>query len=229
MKLKDGVIIIGSLLWEEGEKNKRKDWRDSRLTMEDKERVRLPIRYGRISRTRANTYTMVYSKSVKHELGYGWIIPLKNKINSFEDLKKEAEAMGKAEGFENSLCSDWGSVSLIIKSSKKSIFDTRNNWPRLLKGKGYDATINENVNLLDEKGFLNIKLPDSLEFEFLLTTVTKPKFKNNLKGFPDSEEIVRAMEKGGYYEYFIRNWEHGIMTSQDKGIWQRINEIRTHD
>lgn len=89
MKLKGGVIIIGSLLWDD--KNKRKNWRKGHLNCDEAFRVELPIRYGRYSKDRRKEYTMVFSKDCqknKKRSGTGWIFPLKKEIDSFDELKE---------------------------------------------------------------------------------------------------------------------------------------------
>ena len=64
MKLKGGVIIIGSLLWQDDLKLNTNDkirynWRNTSLNLSEKILVKLPIRYGRYSD--GNIYTMVFS------------------------------------------------------------------------------------------------------------------------------------------------------------------------
>jgi hypothetical protein len=54
-----GILIIGSLLWDE----RRKAWRDERLEQDSADTVVAPIRYGRLSgQQRGHTYTMVFSR-----------------------------------------------------------------------------------------------------------------------------------------------------------------------
>ena len=75
-----GVIIIGSLLWQQTDK--RKKWR-RQLTISEKKNVDLPIRYGRqSSKNWQKTYTMVFSNNINHTatMGKGFVVPIKNKI-----------------------------------------------------------------------------------------------------------------------------------------------------
>ena len=59
MSLNAGILIIGSLLWDD----ERRAWRDARLEMGLAETVMAPIRYGRLSgKRRGHTYTMVFSR-----------------------------------------------------------------------------------------------------------------------------------------------------------------------
>lgn len=77
-ELKSGVIIIGSLLWQdylerEGD-NIRLNWRNSNLDMENKIPVKVPIRYGRISE-KSGIPTMIYSNRMKNKPGFGYVVP----------------------------------------------------------------------------------------------------------------------------------------------------------
>src|SRR5206468_11285798 len=57
MPLKTGILISGSLYWRNVPHRSR--WREQFLHMERATAVKVPIRYGRLSRS--NTYTMVYA------------------------------------------------------------------------------------------------------------------------------------------------------------------------
>ena len=70
MPLNGGILIVGSLLWDE----RREGWRRSRLDMESAELVTAPIRYGRQSETRGNTYTMVFSRGC--DTGKAMVVPV---------------------------------------------------------------------------------------------------------------------------------------------------------
>ena len=86
MKLKGGVIIIGSLIWEDHLKkadNIRKNWRKQNL-LDKPVLAKVPIRYGRESQTRKHTYTMVFSKSCENTLGQGLILSFNEDIVTFE-------------------------------------------------------------------------------------------------------------------------------------------------
>ena len=62
-RIRIGVLIIGSLYWDE--KEHRETWRRDRLVdLGDATRVHVPIRYGRLSRKRGCTYTMVFSRQL---------------------------------------------------------------------------------------------------------------------------------------------------------------------
>ena len=57
-----GVLIIGSLYWDRA--CHRTNWRRDRLDQCRGRHVRAPIRYGRRSKTRGCSYTMVFSSGL---------------------------------------------------------------------------------------------------------------------------------------------------------------------
>jgi hypothetical protein len=63
----------------------REEWRQS-LNFSSKIQVLVPIRYGRKSSLRKNTYTMVFSNSVQ-ELEYAFIVPFLSNENIDKDFK----------------------------------------------------------------------------------------------------------------------------------------------
>jgi hypothetical protein len=86
MKLSIGVIVVGSLDWESKDYGpsfrwklkpgdaerieRRTKWRNDRLASNaDEYRLRVPIRYGRKSSNRGNTFTIVFSPEFGSRLG----------------------------------------------------------------------------------------------------------------------------------------------------------------
>jgi len=126
IELKGGVIIIGSLLWEDdldkGD-NLRNNWRINSLDLQGKILVKLPIRYGRYSKN--NIYTMVFSLNCEKnsKLGTGYIIPFKqNTIKHLDILVSEARKMSEAEGMKNRFIGEnkdiWGSMGILVNKDK---------------------------------------------------------------------------------------------------------------
>lgn len=66
-----GILIIGSLYWEMTEY--RGNWRENRLDVAGECHVRVPIRYGRRSRNRGWSFTMVVSPGLSEDM-YGQAI-----------------------------------------------------------------------------------------------------------------------------------------------------------
>jgi len=226
-------MIIGSLLWDN---ENRKQWRENDLSCKDGFRVYLPIRYGRLSTSekRKNTYTMVFSNicySKGYGLGAGWILPIIAEIKSFDDLKREAQKMGKAEGFNNGLFSRWGSVALLLNPNKKIDSAIKDEWRKLLSSNKYktslmNAHLKSEKSAIDSNGFLAIRWPKEITLEgkledmdFLIATVTEPKLNGK---YPTVYQIADAMKRAGYYDYFLKNRQYGITTFQDERILRRI-------
>jgi hypothetical protein len=175
-----------------------------------------------------------YSKN--HGLGKGWIIPVKAEIDSFDDLKKEAIKMGKAEGFSDGFSSSWGAVAIKFNPYKKTLTSLKKEWINLIASKPLDnqllrTNLKTEKAAIDSKGFLTIRWPQvtnpenqSEDIDFLLSTVPKPTF---YKGrYPTIYRIANSMNKTNYYDYFCKNRENGIITFQDQRILDRINYFR---
>jgi hypothetical protein len=97
ISLNGGIIIIGSLYWD---KNiQRVDWRNKSLNFENQILVKVPIRYGRISKERENTFSMVFSSECKNEklLGNAIYVPFKKNPIDYQDLEIEVINIIKSE------------------------------------------------------------------------------------------------------------------------------------
>jgi hypothetical protein len=111
-KLRGGVLIIGSLLWQDhvviaARDEKRKKWRAEYLLADRKIMVNTPIRYGRMSKGSPGQYTMVFSNGcARSKQGTGYFVPFSNQvIRSWDDLEKEAKALSGAEGMDGNFVS----------------------------------------------------------------------------------------------------------------------------
>ncbi|HEX7415235.1 MAG TPA: hypothetical protein VF411_14415 [Bacteroidia bacterium] len=238
MKLKGGVIIIGSLIWEdhlEDDKkdNIRKNWRIQNLLEKQKIQTKVPIRYGRKSSTRFDTYSMVFSKTCETTLGQGLILPFNKDIITFEEIKRQAFALAYAEGIykkKESLTSKWGSVGLLINPQ---LINTDSATCELVKMKwkdiysNYQATFlasNYRINddeesVITQNGFLNISWQKEMDaFDILIATPVIPKPNQILT----SEEIADKMIEKKYCTYFKQNRENNIKTYQDDEILNHL-------
>ena len=120
-----GVLIIGSLLWDE----KRRHWRDARLDIRSAQPVTVPIRYGRLSTSRGNTYTMVFSRLC--HVGQGIVVRCTHGVPSSADLLVEAESLWKAEqpsAAAGRIASNWGCVALLSNPERKTAQDVVKAW-----------------------------------------------------------------------------------------------------
>ena len=242
MKLKGGVIIIGSLAWDDhldrkASDNLRKAWRKQYLS-DTATVTKVPIRYGRESEKRGDTYTMIFSKSCEDSLGQGLIRPFNSDIISFEGLQLQAIALAGAEGIYKKgnlrLTSSWGSIGLLINpnliekdfASKELI---QKNWSDIYYT--YNATFiaanykmsDEEISPITDKGFLNINWQEEMkDYDILLATpvVPKPKF------FLSSFDIAKRMIDKHNQEYFQKNLEYSIKTFQDGEILINLNNLK---
>lgn len=235
MKLKGGVIIIGSLIWdpnlEEGD-NLRKKWRDKYL-LDKRTLTKVPIRYGRISQKR-KVYTMVFSKSCEKNLGQGLILQFNEHVTSFEIIERQAIALAIAEGiYKNDnlkLTSNWGSVGLLINPKllqndfasyeliKKKWSNIYHFYRETFIADSY-KTEEESESVISTNGFLNINWQYEMdEFDLLIATPVIPKPKSVPKPF-DIAQIFRSDPT-----YFRQNQENHIITSYDKEILSELEK-----
>lgn len=236
LNLKGGVIIIGSLIWEdhldfekEGENFIRRDWRNQNL-MPNRKHVSVPIRYGKKSSTRKDTYTMIFTKGCENTLGNGLILEFQEKVETFEYIERQAIALAIAEGIYKKLnkriSTKWGSVGLLINPALKQKdigkFEyISKKWAEIYStfGKDFvaeDYKCNDDQNSpIDENGMLTINWQESMnEFDLLLATPVKPDPKTILT----PKEIAEKMIEKRYDTYFKSNIANSIQTFQDNDI-----------
>ncbi len=238
MKLKGGVIIIGSLIWEDHLKEKnqdfiRRDWKNQNL-LTDRKLTPVPIRYGRKSSSRKDTYTMIFTKSNENSLGQGLIIEFRETINSFEDLEIQAIALAIAEGIytssNNRISSTWGSVGLLINPAlKKSDFAKfeflSKKWTDIYQSYyetffAIDYKCNEDLEPpIDQNGILTINWQEAMNgFDLLIATLVIPDPKRQLT----AQEIADKMREKEYFKYFKSNVLNKIKTTQDEQILELL-------
>jgi len=239
MKIKGGVIIIGSLIWEDHLNNKkadniRKEWRRQNL-INQPTLTKVPIRYGRESQTREDTYTMIFSKSCEDNLGQGLILPFNQDIITFEGLERQAIALAIAEGIYKAdnlrLTSNWGSVGLLINpklnetdfASKELIqkkwADIYHSYSDTFIDDNY-KTNDENSSPITQDGFLNITWQTEMDaFDLLVATPVIPKPKSLLT----ANDIAKRMIDKNYQTYFQSNKRHRIATAVDDEIQLQLD------
>lgn len=230
--LKGGVLIIGSLLWDNDEI--RVNWRNKHVSLENKIQVSVPIRYGRISsQKRFGTYTMVFSMECMEEckLGKGYFVPFLSNPSDFPALKAEGLSLIGAEQDKSELTDgyfhwDWGSIVLCINPKTKArsiIYDEaidslKQYWKTNYRG-GYNPSDYKvdarELPAVSKEGELLIAWPDELDdYDYLIATATKPKIST----YPTAQEIAKKMVDSSYYDYFLGNTGNSISTFQDNDI-----------
>ncbi|MDO9087577.1 MAG: hypothetical protein Q7U53_15320 [Anaerolineaceae bacterium] len=230
--LKCGVIIIGSLLWQnylndEGD-NLRLNWRNSHLSVEDKISVKVPIRYGRKSKS---GMTMVFSNRMAKRIGFAYVVPLREKINNPNELLCECIALSRAEGMQGNFVNDWGVLawltneSIIEASAKKGITKLFNQQKINQKINTFEYKVGRERSCVTPSLKLDINWVTPLlssdkntidEFHLLLATATKPMIK-----IPTYKEIAASINSDKR-KYFINNVTHGIITHDDFEIAKRM-------
>lgn len=238
MKLKGGIIIIGSLIWEDHlkEKNKdliRKNWRQQNLLPIIKT-TPVPIRYGRKSSSREDTYTMIFTKGCETSLGQGLILEFNEVINSFEQIERQSIALAIAEGIyteiNKRISTTWGSVGLLLNPKLKNIdlptYELlTNKWSDIYRQfhetffPGNYKCINDSEPPITQNGLLSINWKREMdEFDFLLATPVVPIPNRMLTEKEISDKIISS----GYYKYFKNNLAGNITTHQDKIILENL-------
>ena len=243
MSFKFGVIVIGSLLWDENPE--RILWRKE-LDILNKKHIGLPIRYGRISSSRENTYTMVFSNEINDSktLGKGYVIPYKNKIETEKDFKLQILKLAKAENIHiKRMSCSWGTVSILINPNIDTVRTNqiKDYWTKLVEftketkstaqkeptilqfgSKNENKCITNNWELTIN---LNKQFNKELEeFDFLIATSNSIKHKDNLEKYPTAKEIAKAIFDNNHYEYFLKNRKDFIQTFQDKRIMKILKK-----
>lgn len=233
--LKGAVLIIGSLLWDNGEREK---WRQENLDLTRKFQVSLPIRYGRKSGDkRKSTHTMVFSNKIyskRYGLGTGWVVPLVAEIDSIDELRDEAAKMGQVEGIQDGFSSSWGVVAIKF-NPYRNIKPLKQEWcsfisNRIKKHQILSAKLKTEKTAVNSKGLLTIKWSRLINqnnkseiknIDFLIATATVPTINKNR--YPTIYLIAKSMKESNYYDYFNQNRKNGITTFQDQRILNKIN------
>ena len=228
--------MIGSLYWDC--RSHRRTWRDKRLEMRCSQHVSVPIRYGRLSRSRGCTYTMVFSAGLTEaQYGQGIVIPCKS-----QDLIEEAECLWTAETAcgknpDHRISACWGCMAVLENSKYPMSEDVRRAWINRVGleecyGK-LNSAIGENV-VVDSGGFLQIEWPKTVDgaelpVNVLLATATNPTILRN--DYARAHDIAGAwMTPRGkkHDKYFRNNRNAGIRTFQDDEIGNLLG-AQTHE
>jgi hypothetical protein len=154
-----GVLIIGSLLWDS--KKERRAWRKDRLSMESSRAVTVPIRYGRRSTSRGNTYTMVLSRSCYQAVcgtGHAKVVSCSRGVSSPQDLFSEAECLWRAEkpdADSGRISATWGCVALLCNPKRRIPDDLLKAWATRVAQKPDKEDYQRLIKALDEGGLIS--------------------------------------------------------------------------
>jgi len=235
--MRGGVLAIGSLYW--CSDPSRTTWRSSRLRQDQEHSVLVPIRYGRKSRSRQGTYTMVFSLLClrrSHGLGVAKAIPLRNDTQTSDELISEAELMWAAEcrstESDGSLSSCWGTVALLINPNSDIPDNILTDWSNRIAREthtGHISHTRSEPQVVSTDGLLRIPWPETvqktpLEFDFLLATATKPLLHGKPPTYPRIRDVALAWKRDRHenVDYFWKNRASGIQTYQDGAIMKYL-------
>lgn len=249
MRLQVGILVVGSLDWESHDYGvvsdiqlspTRMSWRAARLTdgADAIYRVRVPIRYGRKSRSRGDTYTMVISPERSAAPGIGKVIRCRMDVTSPADLEAEAKALWAAESNQKTterISTAWGAVVVLVPPDFLNGADAAEReamlgaWRSLARrsevGQGFHFSAADSAaagGAIIEEGLLKIEWPTQLDgtplpLDLLLVTVTDPALVDG-GTYPDAREIAEAWNARGHGYYFRCNRMVGIETADDAVI-----------
>ena len=231
--MKIGVLIIGSLYWDD--EPPRPSWRAERLDCMHQEHLKSPIRYGRRSQNRGNSYTMVFSQGLGADESSTAIAV----SCGSRDLIAEASWLWAAEtkssdGPTDRISAGFGCVALLENPDLRLPDEVREEWTDRVAGEpnyGKLIRVNGEDDVLDRSGFLKICWPRTvagspLEWNALLATANSP--KGSRRGYPSPQKIADAWstpEGRDEVDYFWNNRKHGITTHQDAKIEARLKEL----
>jgi hypothetical protein len=227
MPLSAGVLTIGSLLW--SSEKFRTSWRDTRLEIASGLSVTVPIRYGRRSKTRGDSYTMVFSRLCP--LGQAKLVRCSRRISDPHDLIAEAEFLWKAEqpgAKANRISASWGCVAVLTNPERDIPQDLLRGWAERVArepGYGHMSQTQEEGILVNSRGLLQIEWPLLLEggaaadMDLLLATANDPEITSASPTYPTPEAIAAAWNQSGdFAQYFWKNTDNGIITFEDAEI-----------
>lgn len=241
-----GVLIIGSLYWDLSEH--RKTWRANRLNLTLEQSVRVPIRYGRKSNSRGQSYTMVFSRGLDaDQLGHAIVIPCCRPVRDTRDLLDEAAHLWTAETPEGKNQTrrisarpqrsepPWGCVALVENPQRRLAPELSEAWVARVSIEGGYGRMHSACGepaAVDANGFLDIPWPKTvngraLDCDVLLATAPNPTLVDDER-YADSQEIADAWNtRDGrtHIDYFCKNRAHGIKTFQDEWIQERLQEL----
>lgn len=182
---------------------------------------------------------MVFSRGCS--LGEAKVIRCKHCVSSGADITAEAESLWGAERCEEPnghVSASWGSVALLIRPDAEVPEPILDEWAnRVCRERDYGRIpqMENEGNLVDERGILHIPWPQLLERErplpvpvdLLLATATRPTLGGRPAMYATAEMIARAwgIDAHDRVAYFRNNRLNGIRTFQDQAI---LEEIRTN-
>ncbi len=228
--LKGGVLIIGSLYWQDDKEKDsgdkiRKTWRDENLDMATSIDVEVPIRYGRFSSQNGKTYTMVFDNSLLPEqYGIAKCVSFLKPFTTFDEIKDAIAKLSEAEGDDKSFIKGntaWCVCSVIFNpkrvntSIKSSILKSWENELSTIQIGNKKFIKNPKEYSISKQGELEIPWPENIvDLDFMIATAILPKNRKGIEKVTPSEIAKFVANRN----YFYPNHKAGIRTFQDEEI-----------
>jgi hypothetical protein len=229
-----GILIIGSLYWDRSSARCR--WRETRLgSNDDRKLVRVPIRYGRKSSSRGNTFTMVFSQSCStpEREGTALVLPVRADCCNPDQFVEEALHLWAAERNSSQLTgigSEWGRVCVLPNPKSSNLGSFLDRWRVTIKEpdtsyRPVPVGTDEKPILDEETGRACFDWPIDAStnerlggFEMLLMTATEPTLEDGRYPTPWAIGDAWKRDTDDNVAYFHNNRLHRITTFEDDQI-----------
>jgi len=201
--------------------------------------VKCPIRYGRKSTSRGDSYTMVFSPDLEtNQYGRAQVVPCLHdsfNLGGILDAAVElwaAETKNNPDRTKRRVSSKWGCVALLPNEKRMGdLAGILRAWEDLVSKestyKSFRKNKDESKAHVSPNGRLQIPWPNDIydtpvKFDLLLATANLPD-----QEYSEPQVIADAWCKGegkSFVDYFRNNQYFNIRTFQDDLIEERINE-----
>lgn len=234
-EMRIGVLVLGSLYWEDA--SNRRSWRERRLSLEQCVQVRAPVRYWRKSESRGHSFTMVLTREAGGK-GTALLIPCVRKVQTLNDVAKEATALWQAEAPQWRRLplggrAGWGTVGLLANPGSEDACHLEAEWRCWAADSSNLQPVGRGIPV--EQGVLQIAWPERdvdgerTGVDLLLATANRPEatppephviadawIRNSRRTDTDCESVIHSER------YFFHNVSASIRTPDDEAIWRRM-------
>jgi hypothetical protein len=158
-----------------------------------------------------------------HANGEALIVPCRNLLAMFDNLRSEAEQLWAAEhrnAAPGSISVSWGSVGVRFCEELRNV-------PLAEAWKRHFMETSRPISPIDVHGMLNIPWPTGIsddqhpDFDLILAVATRAEERIPT---PDAIADAWVRQDDGYETYFFANVRAGIRTRDDIAIWRCIEK-----
>jgi hypothetical protein len=238
--MKCGVLIIGSLLWDDHQGlnlNVRKEWRAKRLAVKKRIHVKVPIAYGRKSTKAGAHFTMVLVRGgYQGTLGTAYVVPFKKPDISIKSLINQGRHISKAENVSDSKLvkgnqDKWCVIGVLLnpklhQTQRGKLLEA---WGEKLSEEGLgnqyaDFKLREQESILSASGEILLEWVKAVDpagqnlvdtFDVVIATCPKPT-EGSLPTIQNLKNDIISDDR----KYFFNNIKNGITTGADIHLLQ---------